>query len=120
MKPAQDKIDWRLHTLQLLAWMASQEENMQDPSYEQWDTLRQNTSLNLFEHIVESAKLTVLESHIAFSPSRKAQPSDARNSLPTKLHKFKANKANRKKQGPASHLSFKGHSDFFWAASSPI
>lgn len=38
-KPAQGKMDWHLHMLQLLAWKSSQEEKMQDLSYEQQDTL---------------------------------------------------------------------------------
>lgn len=56
MKPTEGKMDWHLHILQLLPWMSNQEENVQVWRYEQWDTLnimnRQNTTLNLFEHIV--------------------------------------------------------------------
>lgn len=56
MKPTEGKMDWHLHILQLLPWMSNQEENVQVWRYEQWDTRnimnRQNTTLNLFEHIV--------------------------------------------------------------------
>lgn len=62
-------------------------------------------------------KLPVLEPHIVFSPSCKAQPSDARNSLPTKLQKFKNYKTINKKQRSKSHLFFKGQNDCFGAAS---
>lgn len=38
MKSTQGKIDWNLHTLQILRWMAQQMESMQSTIYEQWDT----------------------------------------------------------------------------------
>lgn len=121
-KPTQGKMDWPLHIPQLLASRSSQEETMQDVSYEQntLNTTNTITMLNLFQYTWCSAKLSILESCVAFSPSCKAQPWDARTSLPIELHSFKVNKSNRKKQTAKSHFSFKGHNDFSGASSSPI